>query len=384
MIAEQFPTLLEIQPELLAYHYTQAGLDNLAVTYWERAARLAASRSAYHEAISHLTAACRLIEAQPDTFDRRSVELRLLLLLAGRLIATEGYGADRVEEVYTRALELCKQVGDPAALRKARLGMEGYYFMRADFAKAREFAEEVAAMEGPQPPEIRTLQAEWAIANIQFHQGELESAVARMDRCLQKYDRARHHPGAIQDPGVMCLCYSAWALWELGYPDEAKKRANEVIALAHELDHKFSIGQAYGICAGVHFFRGENEMALMRSGQAVEVCELHGFSVWLAHAKMLRGRIVAELGGVDDGIREMLQAYGMWTKTGAVVTRPFYLAMLAEGYALAGRVAEGLAALDNAREIIRTCGERYYEPEIQRLAGELLSASKPGRKRSQS
>jgi len=379
VITERFPALVETQPELLAYHYTQAGLDALAVTYWERAARLASSRSAYDEAISHLNSGLRLIEAQPDNLDRRSVELRLLLLLAGRLIATEGYGADRVEEVYTRALALCTQVGDPAALRKARLGMEGYYFMRADFAKAREFAEQVAAMEQPRPLEMRTLQAEWAISNILFHQGELESAVTRMDQCLQKYDRARHHPGAVQDPGVMCLCYSAWAVWELGYPDEAMKRANEVIALADALDHKFSIGQAYGICAGVSFFRGENELALLRAGQAVDVCEVHGFSVWLAHAKMLRGRMVAQSGRVDDGIREMLQAYGMWTKTGAVVTRPFYLAMLAEGYSLAGRLADGLAALDSAREIIRTCGERYYEPEIHRLTGELLSAPKSGR-----
>jgi class 3 adenylate cyclase/predicted ATPase len=379
VITERFPALVEIQPELVAYHYTQAGLDTLAVTYWERAARLAASRSAYDEAISHLNSGLRLIEAQPDTSDRRSVELRLLLLLAGRLIATEGYGADRVEEVYTRALQLCAQVGDPAALRKAQLGMEGYYFMRADFAKAREFAEQVAATERSQPLEMRTLQADWAISNILFHQGELESAVTRMDQCLQKYDRAKHHPGALQDPGVMCLCYSAWALWELGYPDKAKKRADEVIALAHSLDHKFSIGEACGICAGVYFFRGEYELALMRAGQAVEICEVHGFSVWLAHAKMLRGRIAAELGRVDEGIQEMLQAYGMWTKTGAVVTRPFYLAMLAEGYALAGRVADGLAALENAREIIRACGERYYEPEIHRLAGQLLSASKSGR-----
>ena len=93
VITERFAALVEIQPELLAYHYTQAGLDTLAVTYWERAARLAASRSACDEAISHLNSGLRLIEAQPDSFDRRTVELRLLLLLAGRLIATEGYGA---------------------------------------------------------------------------------------------------------------------------------------------------------------------------------------------------------------------------------------------------------------------------------------------------
>jgi class 3 adenylate cyclase/predicted ATPase len=382
VLTERFPALVEIQPELLAYHYTRAGLDTPAVAYWERAARLAASRSANDEAISHLNSALRLLETQPDTLDRRSVELRLLLLLAGRLIATEGYGADRVEEVYTRALDLCTQVGDPAALRKARLGLEGYYFMRADFAKAREFTDQVAAMDQPKPLEMRALQAEWAIANILFHQGELESAVARMDQCLEKYDRARHHPAAVQDPGVMCLCYSAWALWELGFPDEAMRRANEVIALSHALDHKFSIGQACGICAGVHFFRGETELALTRADQAVDVCEVHGFSVWLAHARMLRGRMVAQMGRVEDGIQEMLQAYGMWTKTGAVVTRPFYLAMLAEGYALAGRAQEGLAALDEAREIIRTCGERYYEPEIQRLVGELLSVANSDRSSS--
>jgi class 3 adenylate cyclase/predicted ATPase len=375
VITERFTALVESQPELLAHHYTQGGLDTLAVAYWERAARLAASRSACDEAISHLNSGLRLIQAQPDTLDRRSVELRLLLLLAGRLIATEGYGADRVEEVYTRALELCTQVGDPAALRKARLGLEGFYFMRADFIKAREFAEQVAAMEQAHPLEMRTLQADWAIANILMHQGEMESAVARMDQCLQKYDRAKHHSAAVQDPGVMCLCYSAWALWQLGYPDEAMKRANEVIDLAHALDHKFSIGEAYGFCTAVHFFRGENEAALTRAGQAVEICEVHGFSVWLAHAKMLRGRIMAELGRFDDGIQEMLQAYSMWTKTGAMVTRPFYLAMLAEGYALAGRIADGLSALDDARVIIEKCGERYYEAEIQRVRGELLLAS---------
>jgi predicted ATPase len=203
--------------------------------------------------------------------------------------------------------------------------------------------------------------------------------VARMDQCLQKYDRVRHHSAAVQDPGVMCLCYSAWGLWELGYPDEAMRRANEVIALAHALDHKFSIGEAYGFCTAVHFFRGEYEAGLMRAGQAVEICEVHGFSVWLAHAKMLRGRIAAELGRIDDGIQEMLQAYSMWTKSGAVVTRPFYLAMLAEGYALAGRVADGLEALNDAREIIQKCGERYYEAEIQRLVGELLLVSKSRR-----
>lgn len=68
----------------------------------------------------------------------------------------------------------------------------------------------------------------------------------------------------------------------------------------------------------------------------------------------------------------MDDAYALWTSTGTVVTRTFYLALRANTCATLGRVAEGLALLDEACRIVREHGERYYEPEVLRVKGELL------------
>ncbi len=375
VIGEKFGGLEESQPELLAYHYAEAGMELQALGYWERAARRAASRSAHFEAISHLTNGLEIAGRLDETTDRNRIELRLQLLMAGRLIATDGYGADRVERVYTRASELCRKVQDDNALLKVQLGLEGYHFMRANFEKAHAIANQVATSLTRSPDEMRGLQSKWAIANILIHQGDVASAVERMDACLARYDKAQHRQDAVQDMGVMCLCYSSWGKWELGYPDTALQRAERVVELSTELDHPFSMGEAYGFRASVRHFRGEAVAARQDAECAMKICDDHGFAVWLAHAKLMHGRALAEMGEPAAGIEEMRQAYDMWAATGAVVTTPFYLAMQAEGLALAGRSDEGLVLLEKAIEIVRKCGERYYEAEIHRLFGELILQS---------
>ena len=386
VIAEKFKDLEETQPELLAYHYAEAGIEHEALDYWERAARRAASRSAHFEAISHLTSALDIAARLPQSTDRDRVELRLQLLLGARLIATEGYGADRVERVYARALDLCHKVRDDNALLKVQFGLEGYHFMRANFEKAHAIARQIATILTRSPSVLHKLQSNWAVANILFHQGELVSAVERMDGFLDEYDKSQDRPAAVQDAEVMCLslCYSSWVKWELGYPDLALRRAERAVELSTKLDRRFSMGEAHGFCATVHHFRGENEAARLAAERAIQICDDHGFAVWLAHAKLMHGRAVAELGEPVAGIEEMREAYAMWTATGAVVTTPFYLAMQAEGLALANRPDDGLALLENAFEIVRKSGERYYEAEIRRLFGALIlqSATLRGNDRS--
>jgi class 3 adenylate cyclase/tetratricopeptide (TPR) repeat protein len=375
VISEKFKDLGDSQPELLAHHCTEAGLEAQAIAYWEQAARRAASRSAHDEAISHLTKGLELLGRQAPGAERDRIELRFQLLLAGRLIATEGYGAERVERVYTRASELCRVAGDESSQLKVGLGLEGYHFMRANFAKAHEFANQAAAMVARSADPVRRLQSQWALGNILFHQGDGVAALGLWDAGLAEYDKTRHRPSAVQDPGVMCLCYSAWVNWQLGYPDQALQRAAKVVALSTELNHPFSMGEAYGFCTAVHHFRGESEKALQNAARAIEICEDGGFAVWLAHARLMHGRIVADLGDPAAGIEEMRLAYEMWAATGAVVTRPFYLAQQAEGLALAGRADDGLAVLENAFNIVRKYSERYYEAEIRRLVGDLILQS---------
>jgi predicted ATPase len=112
VLAERFPETVETQPELLAHHYTEAGLSTLAVAYWQRAGRHASERSAYVEAIRHLSKGLEVLKTLPDTPTRTQQELELQTTLGPALIATRGYGAPEVAQAYTRALELCRQMGE--------------------------------------------------------------------------------------------------------------------------------------------------------------------------------------------------------------------------------------------------------------------------------
>jgi predicted ATPase len=133
------------------------------------------------------------------------------------------------------------------------------------------------------------------------------------------------------------------------------------------------MGEGYGFRTTVHYFRGEFDAAKTWAERAIQICEESGFVVWLAHARVMYGRVLAELGDAEAGVKEMRRGYQMWSQSGAVVTRPFYLAMQAEGLALAGRPTEAFGVLDHALELIEAHGERYYEAEIRRLYGKLLS-----------
>ncbi|MFO1286051.1 MAG: hypothetical protein U1F49_05675 [Rubrivivax sp.] len=203
------------------------------------------------------------------------------------------------------------------------------------------------------------------MANVIMHQGDMEAAVVQMDECLAEYDRFEHRSTVVQDPGVMCLCYSAWAMWQLGYPDQAMQRVRTVVERAGRLKHDFSLGQAFGFLGAIHLFRGEFEAAREAAARAIEICERGGFAMWLSLARLIRGRALAETGAAAEGVAEMAAAHELWRSTGTVLTTLFYLALRAEGSAArAGRAAEGLALLDEALAIIERNGERYYEAEV--------------------
>ncbi len=175
-----------------------------------------------------------------------------------------------------------------------------------------------------------------------------------------------------------CLSYSAWALWEMGRADEALERARQGVALAERLKHPFSLGQALGFLAVVHYFRGEAAPGLLAAQRAIAVCESGGFVQWLAHARVLHGRLRAALGELDAGLAEMAPGDAQWAATGAVVTRPFYAVLRAEGLALADRPDEALPLVAEAHALIDRHGERYFEPEVHRLMGRLLLDSGRG------
>jgi hypothetical protein len=371
LLRERWPELAARQPELLAIHQTEAGLYDEALAQWELAARHAAARSAEVEAISHLRRALSVLTHIEAGVQRDRTALRLQLLLAARLLATEGYGADAVLQAYLEAQRLCDRIGDDTARFKVEMGLEAYRFMRADFEPALEHGRRAAVIAAHSGDIKQRLHAHWGLACTLFHQGELRATMREMETALALYTPAMHPQFGIQDPGVMCMAYSSWGLWELGLPDSALTRINQAVALADKYQHRFSqaVALAYGV--SIELLRGETDAALARADACVRVCEDSGFPVWLAITRCMRGYLLCERGEFDLGLREMNTGYAQWLATGAMVSQPLYLALQIQGLMLAGQLDSAEARVDEGLAITSRCGEHQLEAELTRLRGEI-------------
>src|SRR5207247_2577280 len=130
------------QPELLAHHYTEAGLIEQAIPYWQRAGERALQRSANEEQISHLAKGLELLKTLPNTPERIQQELFLQTALGSALMTTRGFAAPEVERFFSRARELCRQVGEAPQLFPVLRGLAAFYLVRADYETTQELGEQ--------------------------------------------------------------------------------------------------------------------------------------------------------------------------------------------------------------------------------------------------
>src|SRR6266436_5222495 len=100
VLEAQFPETVEHQPELLAHHFTEAGLTEKAVYYWHHAGQRAIERSAHVEAISHLRTGLALLQTLPETPERTRREVDMLIALGASLRVTKASAAPEVGETY--------------------------------------------------------------------------------------------------------------------------------------------------------------------------------------------------------------------------------------------------------------------------------------------
>ena len=373
VLETRFPEAVETHPELLAQHYTEAGLHEQAVPYWQRAGTRALQRSANAEAIAHCRAGLALLPTLPQTPARLQDELALQITLGPALIATKGHAAPDVERTYSRARELCQQVGDTPQLFRVLRGLWLFYNVRAAHQTARELGEQCLRWAQQVQDPALLLEAHRPLGITSFCLGEIVSARAHLEQGIALYDPQQHRSHAFLyslDPGMACCAYAAWALWLLGYAGQALQRSQEAILLAQE--HPLSLAQALSWTAWLHQLRREPQAAQERAEKVMALCSEQRFPYFLAWGTILQGWALAAQGQGGAGIAQMRQGLAAHRATGAEEHRPFFLALLAEAHGRAGQVEEGLSVLTEALAAVNKTGERVYEAELYRLKGELL------------
>jgi predicted ATPase len=377
VLETQFPETVEIQPELLAHHYTEAGLNEQAIGYWQRAGERALQRSANTEAVQHLTAGLALLATLPETPARARQELDLQLVLGPALIAMKGYAAPEVEQPYTRALALCEQVGETPQLFPTLLGLCRFYRNRGEVLKAWEIGERLYRLAQRMDAPTHLLEAHDALGSTLFFLGKYDDARMHLAQgiALTRADPAAqrafvlHHSVA---PRVVCLTLAALTLWCLGYPVQALRRSQEALALAQALAHPHSLAVAQHWAAFLHHHRCDAQAVKEQAEALLTLATTQRFPLYVGYGTCWRGWVLAVQGQGEAGIAQLRQGMAAVLATGQMLTRPFCLVLLAEAAGHAGQVAAGLRLLAEGLTAFEASGRGDLLAEAYRLKGELL------------
>jgi predicted ATPase len=363
----------EIAAEL-AVHFAQGRDLPRALRYLQQAGEQALQRNAYAESIHHLRQALAYLNALPEGLQRAQHELQLQATLGVPLLCTRGYAASEVERAYSRAYQLCQQVGETPRLFPIVFGLFRFYLVRGDVPTARTLGEQLLrlAQQGPTPLLLPAAYA--AAGGSLFHLGEIASARALVGQGHALYEQPQQEalvPVHGDDAGVVCLSFAAWALWLLGYPDQALAKSHAAFTLAQTSPYTFVRATN---CVALAYC-----LAWSRELQALQACAEtalaysveQGFPHFIGNFTIFQGWACAMQGNPAVGLAHIRQGLALYHTMGTGLYTPYFLSLLAEAYGKAGQVKAGLAALAKAFALMHTTEERWCEPELYRLQGEI-------------
>jgi class 3 adenylate cyclase/DNA-binding winged helix-turn-helix (wHTH) protein/predicted ATPase len=375
ILEEQFPETTGTHPELVAHHATAAGLTAQAVHYWHTAAQRAVERSAHVEAIAHLQHGLALLETLPETPECTQQKAKMLLALGASLMATQGYAAPEVEQTYLRAHHLCQHLDDPHQLFPVLHGLHSYYNVRAELQTAHTLGGQLLTLAQQAQAPAMLVMAHRTLGATLSQMGAIAPAHTHFAQGIALYDAQQHRASTFlygEDAGVICHSLAARTLWLLGYPDQARTQNDEAVTLAHQSAHPFSLSYVLSAAALFHQLCRGVRCTQACAEAVIKLAKEQGFPHRIAHGALLCGWALVQQGQAQAGIEQIHLGLTTYRATGAELSRPYALALLAEAHGTLGQPEAGLTVLNEALRLTNITGARWPEPELHRLKGELL------------
>jgi len=373
-LIERFPAVAETEPEVVAHHFTNAGIPDLACTYHERAGDRAAARFAFAEAIAHFRASHAEAGKLSDGPDRVRRELTLLLKLGPALCIIKGIRSLEVEETYRRAHDAGERAGDKVGLFKATWGLWFNANVGGKLEIARDRAQELISL-GEHMPEsdlqLEAFHCRWATA---FFRGEGPTVLEYTEEGVRQYDPARHAwMGPVfggHDPGVCAHVVRAVALCYSGQTAQARQFGDKGVLLAETLGGPHNV--AFALQGGLllHQTLGDRETVNRMAQRLRELAEKYDFPPLRTHALMVSGWACAFGTQIDAGLAMMEAEYPRASAIGLLFR--YYAALLADARIMAGRASDALDVTRWALNTVTEPGVGFYVSELHRLHGVCL------------
>ncbi len=375
-LENNFPELVAAQPEIVAGHFTKAGLAGSAVPYWRDAGNRAVRGSALIDAAKHYSEAIRLVRELPPSPARDQAELGLQLALGPVVTATEGYAAAETLRVFMRARELAGPSSSPAEQVEILAGLFNVHYGRAELKEAQAAAQQHLQL--AQHHRDAEARAYCFLGQTSSAQGDFDTARTHFEQALTilaENAEDTRSLGVYGSQYVVASAFLSGIYWALGDPEKAAASTARSIEYADKSGHLVSIALAQ-ITRLLTPIPGGLKGDPVEAEEAVQFCARHGlinFEVW---ARFAQGAIIARRGDPRKGIEVMRAAIAAAERLGSELFRPVQLATVASAHARLNEFDQALALLDAAIAAAQRTGERRADSALHRLRGEILIAAK--------
>jgi class 3 adenylate cyclase/tetratricopeptide (TPR) repeat protein len=370
VLKQHFGDVIERQPEILAYHLTEAGEIEAAIDQWLAAGQSAAARSAHLEAINHFDRGLAILATLPEGPDRDSRELKLQLARGPSLFAAKGFAAAEAPRAYGRARELAEQRGDARQMFTAINGLwqsaNGAGMVR-ECHKLSKRLQELTADTSDDALRLQAHHSAWATC---LFAGEPAAARDHCEEGRRLYDperhRLQHQLYGGHDPGSCAHYLGAQVYWLLGYPEHGLALSGEGLLFAERSAQPFTLACALQANSMLHLERGEPELALQRL-QVAETLAAEQRLGFVLEPQLLRGAALIRQGDLEKAVVCLRQ--GLVGQSGANRLRCYGLAQLADARTRQGEHGAAIAAVRDALTSVENTGHRQWEAELHRLEG---------------
>jgi predicted ATPase len=372
-LESQFTEITENQPELLASHYTEAGLIENAAGLWGKAGQRSLERLALVEATEQLTRALHQIETLPSTSALRREQIKLQVALANALMHVKGHASptakaalDRARLYVEQAEALGEPLEDPLTLFSVLYGFWGATLHAFNGDAVLELAEQFLTLAEKQGAAAPLMMGHRVMGISLLRMGDFAKSQAHLDRAIALCGPTEHRS---------LLSRRSMTRWYLGYPEAALIDANQALKNARKRGHSVSLLQVLVDTASLFILCGNYKKADLQADELIALADEKGALTWKIGGMFVRGRILGLTGRASDAVQMITAALNAQRPTGGTLGEPGFLTILAHAYAQLGQFNNAGCRIGEAMTAVETTKEKLAEAEVYRIAGEIALKS---------
>jgi len=374
-IETQMPDRIEREPELLAYHLSEAGQRERAAPQWRKAGEKAVRRAANREAIEHFRRALAPIETLPEGEARWREELAIVSQLALPLMNVYGWSSAEVGETVERAAAVGRKMPSSRELAPAVANLWIFNTACGRMDRAEEISRDLFRIARELGDEEVLLQAHHSAWATEFILGRLREAAEHVDAGAALYDEQRHahhrHLYLGHDPRTCGMNFGAVAHTAFGSLDRGLGLVRDAMTLGRRIDHVASRTNTLWRGCEVFMMRRDIPAVLETATELVELATAHGIPIARANGLLYLGWARMRMGDVAEGTARLSEGRSTHAAVGFRLHGTLSYGFYAECLSAAGRHLEGLDALRQAQNYVEETKERSYVSWLHRLRATL-------------